>query len=209
MKKIIALFCVLALMLSMTSVFANAADIDPETGEEIKLIMAPVEENAKVPKKISIIDLIVAKGKKIAPKEIWEQVDDDTLLKDANTKLLKNWQKIDDIWYYTDVDGFVEYGWVFVEKSWYYMNEDGTMKTGWHYDNGNWYYLNWTGSMQGEGWKLIDKSWYYFDENGVMAQDKWIETDGKWYYVSSAGSMLADTTFGEYKLNERGALIEE
>ncbi len=208
MKKLIALFCVLTLTLSFASVFASATDIDYETGEEVMLIMTPVEEKKEV-KNFSIIDFLVAKTKKIAPKEIWEQVEDDTLLKDANTKILKNWQKVDDIWYYTEDDGTVRYGWVFDQKSWYFMNEDGTMKTGWHNDNGNWYYLHWTGSMQGEGWAMIDKSWYYFDGNGAMVQDKWIETDGKWYYVSSCGSMLVNTTFGEYKLNERGALIEE
>lgn len=102
-----------------------------------------------------------------------------------NEKAVTGWNKIDNSWYLFDLNGVMKIGWNQDRDKWYYLKDNGSMQTGWLYNNDNWYYLNQDGSMH-VGWKYVN---------------------GQWYYLYTDGSMAFNTQIDRYKLDERGAWI--
>ena len=57
-------------------------------------------------------------------------------------------------------------------------------------------------------WLLSGENWYYLSDSGDMLTNTWIKYNNKWYYLDSVGKMLSSTTFGNYRFDSSGALIE-
>ena len=98
-------------------------------------------------------------------------------------------------WYYAGADGALVRGWKKIDKIWYYFCEDKETdpymySDGYYKINGSFYAFKHSGEMivgWGQPWianpwnTSIDTDWVYANADGSLAQG-WKKIDGKWYF---------------------------
>ena len=119
------------------------------------------------------------------------------------------WELINGKWYLLDVSNTkIANAWVSLGGKWYALDANGVMAQSWTKINNKWYYFEGSGAMLNNVWLLSGENWYYLSDSGDMLTNTWIKYNNKWYYLDSVGKMLSSTTFGNYRFDSSGALIE-
>ena len=119
------------------------------------------------------------------------------------------WELINGKWYLLDVSNTkIANAWVSLGGKWYALDANGVMAQSWTKINNKWYYFEGSGAMLNNVWLLLGENWYYLSDSGDMLTNTWIKYNNKWYYLDSVGKMLSSTTFGNYRFDSSGALIE-
>ena len=119
------------------------------------------------------------------------------------------WELINGKWYLLDVSNTkIANAWVNLGGKWYALDTNGVMAQSWTKINNKWYYFEGSGAMLNNVWLLSGENWYYLSDSGDMLTNTWIKYNNKWYYLDSVGKMLSSTTFGNYRFDSSGALIE-
>ena len=119
------------------------------------------------------------------------------------------WELINGKWYLLDVSNTkIANAWVSLGGKWYALDANGVMAQSWTKINNKWYYFEGSGAMLSNVWLLSGKNWYYLSDSGDVLTNTWIKYNNKWYYLDSVGKMLSSTTFGNYRFDSSGSLIE-
>ena len=129
----------------------------------------------------------------------------------STNKIIYNgkWELINGKWYLLDVSNTkIANAWVSLGGKWYALDTNGVMAQSWAKINNKWYYFERSGAMINNVWLLSGENWYYLSNSGDMLTNTWIKYNNKWYYLDNVGKMLSSTTFGNYRFDSSGALIE-